>query len=65
VAARSGGIREEWREALHLPVDRDVVHLDPTLTEEFFDIAVGEPLPPIPAHGEDDDLRWEPETLER
>ena len=46
-------------------VDGDVVDLDPTLTEEFLDVSIGEPVPQIPAQGEDDDLRWEPEALER
>src|SRR5680860_210665 len=60
-----GRIREERGEALNPPVDGDVVGLDPTLTEELLDIAIGEPIPQIPPQGEDDDLRWEPETLER
>jgi hypothetical protein len=63
VAARARGIREEWREALDPPVDADVVDLDATLTEQ--DVAVGQPVPQIPAHGEDDDLRRESEALER
>jgi hypothetical protein len=39
VPARSGGGREEWRESLHPSVDRDLVDLDPTLTEELLDVA--------------------------
>ena len=62
--ARHGRIREEWREALHSPVDRDVVDLDPTLTQQLFHIAIGEPIPQVPAQGEDDDLRREPKTGE-
>ena len=50
---------------LHPPVDGDVVDLDPTLGEELFDVAVGEPIPQIPTHSKDDDLRWEPEPFER
>src|SRR4051812_33203769 len=65
VSARSGRIGEEWREALHPPVDGDVIDLDPTLAEQLFDIAVGEPVPQIPTHREDDDLRREPEPDER
>src|SRR5712691_7170178 len=63
--AGSGRVGEERREALHPPVHRDVIDLDPTLGEEFLDIAIGEPEPKIPAHREDDDLRREPEALER
>jgi hypothetical protein len=59
-----GRIREEWREALDPPVDGDVVDVDPTLTEQLLDIAIGQPIPQVPAHGEDDDLGREPETLE-
>ncbi len=48
------GSAKTWGEALHPPVDHDVVDLNPTLTEEFLDIAIGEPVPQIPAHGEDE-----------
>ena len=65
MATRSGGIREQWRETLDPPVDGDVVDLDPTLTEELFNIPIGEPVPQIPPHGQDDELRWEPKALER
>jgi hypothetical protein len=65
VPAWSRRVREEWREALHPPVDRDVVDLDATLTEQLLDIPIGESIPQIPAQGEHDDLRWEPEPLER
>ena len=64
MSARPGRIGEEWREALHPPVDGDVIDLDPTLTEQFFDIAIRESIPQIPAHGEDDDLGREPKTGE-
>lgn len=61
VSARSGSVREEWGEMLDPPVDGDVIDLDPAFTEEFLDVAVGEPIPEIPADGEDDDLRREPD----
>jgi hypothetical protein len=64
VTARSGRVREQWREALNPPVDGDVVDLDPTFTEQFFDVAIGKPVSHIPAHGEDDDLGREPEPDE-
>jgi hypothetical protein len=56
VAARSGRIGEEWCEALHPPEHRDVVDLDAALSQEFFDVAVGEPEPQIPARCQHDDL---------
>jgi hypothetical protein len=31
-----------------------VVNLDPTLVEQFFDAAMREPVPQIPAHRDDD-----------
>ena len=61
VPARSGGILEQWREGLCLPVDGDVVDLDPSLTEQLLDISIREPIPQISPYGEDDDLRREPE----
>jgi len=65
VPARAGRIREERGEALDPAEDGDVVDLDPALSEEFFDVAIGEPVPQVPADGEDDDLGREPEPDER
>ena len=45
-------------------VDRDVVDLDPALAEKLLDVAIRQPVTQIPAHGEDDDLRREPEPGE-
>jgi hypothetical protein len=42
-----------------------VVHIDPTLGQELFDVAVREPEPQVPAEGEHNDLGREPETPER
>jgi hypothetical protein len=42
-----------------------VVNLDPTLGQEFFDIAGEEPVPELPTHRQDDDLGRGPEALER
>ena len=64
MAAWSGRVREKWGETLHPPVDRDVIDLDATFTEQFFDVAVGEPVPQVPPYGEDDDLRREPKPDE-
>ncbi len=65
VPTRPGRIREERGKALNPPVDRDVIDLDPTLPQQFLDIAIGEALPQIPPQREDDDLGREPEPLER
>ena len=46
------------------PVDRDVVDLDPALAEKLLDVAIRQPVTQMPAHGEDDDLRREPEPGE-
>src|SRR5438132_1418502 len=54
-SAWPGRIRDQWREALHPSIDRDVIDLDPTLVEELLDVAIGEPVPQIPAHGQDND----------
>jgi hypothetical protein len=53
------------REALDPPIDTDVIDVDPTVTQEFFDVAVRQSVPQIPAQGEDDDLGREPKTDER
>jgi hypothetical protein len=65
VSTGPGGVDEERRQPLHPPVHGDVIDLDPTLGQEIFDIAVGEPEPQVPAHRENDHLRREPEALER
>jgi hypothetical protein len=43
---------------------RDVIDLDPSLGQQFLDIAIREAVAQLPAHREDDDLRREPEALE-
>jgi hypothetical protein len=42
-----------------------VVDLDPTLSEEFLDIAIRQPEPQIPPNRENDHLRREPVSRER
>ena len=61
VAARPRRIREERSEALHPSVDGDVIDLDPTLTDQLFNIPIGQPVPQIPTEREDDDRVREPE----
>jgi hypothetical protein len=43
VAAGSGGIGEQAREAQLPPVDGDVVNLNAAFDQEFFDVTVGRP----------------------
>jgi hypothetical protein len=62
VPTRPGGLGQQWREPQYPPVDRDVVNLDPALSEELFDVAVGQGEAQVPADREDDDIRWEAEA---
>jgi hypothetical protein len=43
----------------------DVVDFDAALSQEFFDVAVRQPVPEIPAHHQQDHLRREPEAGKR
>jgi hypothetical protein len=45
----------------HPPVDRGVIHLDPALGEELFDVAEGQAEAQVPADSDDDDIGREPE----
>jgi hypothetical protein len=63
--ARACRVRQQRREALHPAEDADMVNLDAPLRHGFFDVTVGEPETQIPAHRQDDHLRWEPEPGER
>ena len=50
----------------YLNVDRDVIHFDATLDQEFFNIsAAGESVSEVPADSEHDDLGWESVAGER
>ena len=49
-------IDQQWREPLHPPVEGDVVDLDATLGEKFFEVAVGQPVAEVPAHRQQDHL---------
>jgi hypothetical protein len=60
VAGEPGGVGQQRREPLHPPVDRDVVDLDPSLGEEFLDVAVGQPVAQVPAHRHHDHLGRKP-----
>src|SRR5712691_8094736 len=61
VTARPGSRGEQRREALHPPEHGHVVDLDATFGEQFFDVAVRQAVPEVPAHRENDDLGREAE----
>jgi hypothetical protein len=65
MAAVSGSVGEQWRKPLHPPVHGDVIDLHAALDQEFLNIAVGQVEPQIPAHRDNDHLRWKPEAGER
>ena len=46
-------------------VDGDVIDLDATLGQEFFNVAVGESVSEVPADGEHDHFGWESVAGER
>ena len=56
---------DERREALHPPVDGDVINLDTAFSQEFFDISVGQAVAQVPAHRQQDRVRREPKANER
>lgn len=41
-----------------------MIHLDPALDQEFFNVAEGQSVSEIPPDSQHDDLRWEPVTRE-
>ena len=54
--ARTGGVDEQWREALDPAVDADVVDLDAPLGQQLLDIAVRQAISEIPADRQHDHL---------
>jgi hypothetical protein len=56
VPAGPGSVDQLGGEPLHPPVNRDVVHHDAALGQEFFHVAVGQGVPQVPAHRQHDDL---------
>jgi hypothetical protein len=53
---RPSGVDELRGESLHPPIDSHVVDGDATLGQQFFDVAVGQPVAQIPAHRHGDHL---------
>ena len=64
VAARPRGLDELRGESLYPPVDGDVIHGDATLSQQLFDVAVGQSVPQVPPDREGDHLPREPEASE-
>ena len=62
---RAGGFDQLRRESLDPPVDRHVIDGDAALSEEFVNVAVGEPEAQVPAHREQDHVGREPIVGER
>jgi len=60
VTAWTSGVDQQWCEALYPSVDGDVINLDATLCEEFFDITVGQAVAEVPADSQQDHLRRKP-----
>ena len=58
--AWSGGVDELRRESSHPPVDRHVLDGDAALGQQFFDVAEGQAVAQLPAHGDRDHLPREP-----
>ena len=65
VTASSRRLDDERGEALHPPVDGDVINLDAAFGEQFFDISVRESVAEVPAHRQQDHVGREPETNKR
>ena len=64
VPTRPGRVDQQRREPLHPPIEGHVVDLDATLGEELFEVPVGQPVPEVPAHRQQDHLGRETETSE-
>jgi hypothetical protein len=65
MAGKPGGVGQHRCEALHPPVDGDVVDLDAAFGEQFLDVTVGESVAQVPANRDHDHVGWEPKDGER
>ena len=65
MTAGSGRVDQQRREALHPPVQGDVVDLDTALGQQLLEVPVRQPEPQVPPHRQDDHLRREPVADER
>jgi hypothetical protein len=60
VATRTRRIDHQRREALHPPIDRHLINIDATLSEQYFDIAARQAVTQIPAHRQRDHVGRDP-----
>jgi hypothetical protein len=60
VPGRAGGVDEPGREGLHPSVHGHVIDVDAALSQQLFDIAVGQAIAQIPSHRDRDDLARKP-----
>jgi hypothetical protein len=65
VPTRPCGVDHGRGEALHSPVDGDVINVDAAFGEEFFDVSVQESVAEVPAHCQQDHVGREPESRKR
>jgi hypothetical protein len=65
VPARSSSLDDQRGEALHPPVDGDVINLHAAFREQFFNISARESVAEVPADGQQDHVRREPVAGER
>ncbi len=56
MSTRPRRVDQQRSEPLHPPEHGDVIDLNPTLDQELFDVAVGQPIPQVAPDGEHDDL---------
>ena len=64
MAAGPGSLGQQGREALDPPVDGDVIDCYSALSQEFFDVAVGQTEAQVPADGQHDHIGREAEASE-
>ena len=60
VARWSSRLDDQRSEALHPPIDRNVINLDATLSQELFNVSVRQPVAEVPPDCQQDYVRWEP-----
>jgi hypothetical protein len=60
VSVRSSSTDQDRRKSLNPTEQGDVVDLNPALGQEFLEVPIRKAVPKVPAHGEQDDLGWEP-----
>ncbi len=65
ILPRVGCVDQDRGEVLNPPEQGDVFNSDAALSEEFFEITVGQSVAQVPAHSEHDHLRHKPEPHER